>query len=155
MPVVRSSRRELPLPALNARMSTVATADAINAAAFRAALRSFLRTSEEIAQANGLTPRRHLMLLLIKGAPDGGERATINDLSRRLHLAQTTVTELVKRAVAAGLLVREQSTTDARVMYLLLSDEGERRLARVFGSQAAEREKLFDLLAELDPAAER
>jgi DNA-binding MarR family transcriptional regulator len=86
----------------------VATEDAIRVAAFRAALRGFLRTSEEIAQANGLTPRRHLLLLMIKGAPDGSEKATVSELAARLQLAQSTVTELVQRAADVGLVVREQ-----------------------------------------------
>jgi DNA-binding transcriptional ArsR family regulator len=85
----------------------VSTADAIHVASFRGALRNFLRASEEIAQSNGLTPRRHLLLLMIKGAPDGSERATIGELTERLALAQSTVTELVKRAEQAGLIERE------------------------------------------------
>lgn len=129
--------------------------DAIRVAALRSALRAFLRTSEEIAQANGLTPRRHLLLLMIKGAPDGSERATITDLAERLQLAQTTVTELVKRAVEVGLLRRERSPDDARVSYLHLTDEGERRLARVFRSHEAERDKLRALVTEADEAARR
>jgi DNA-binding MarR family transcriptional regulator len=131
------------------REPAIATADAIHVAAFRAALRSFLRTSEEVAQANGLTPRRHLLLLLIKGSLDGKERATITELAERLQLAQSTVTELVKRAEQARLLVRERSAEDARVVHLRLSEEGERRLARVFHSHEAEREKLRQILAEL------
>jgi len=129
--------------------------DAIRVAALRSALRAFLRTSEEIAQANGLTPRRHLLLLMIKGAPDGSERATITDLAERLQLAQTTVTELVKRAVEVGLLRRERSPDDARVSYLHLTAEGERRLARVFRSHEAERDKLRALVTEADEAARR
>jgi DNA-binding MarR family transcriptional regulator len=133
-------------------LKPAATADVIHVAAFRSALRSFLRTSEEIAQANGLTPRRHLLLLLIKGAPDGSEQATITELAERLQLAQSTVTELVKRAQQAGLVVRERSPADQRVGHLRLTDEGERRLARVFRSHEAEREKLRTMLAELDAA---
>jgi DNA-binding MarR family transcriptional regulator len=126
------------------------TSDAISVATFRAALRAFLRTSEEIAQANGLTPRRHLLLLMIKGAPDGSESATITELAVRLQLAQSTVTELVKRAIEAGLVLRETSPSDARIGHLHLTSEGERRLARVFKSHEAEREKLGMMLAELE-----
>lgn len=131
----------------------VAVADAIRVAAFRSALRAFLRTSEQIAQANGLTPRRHLLLLMIKGASDGSERATIGELVERLQLAQTSVTELVQRAVDVGLVVRERSPTDARVALLRLSEEGERRLASVFRSHDAEREKVLELLAEVEQSA--
>jgi DNA-binding MarR family transcriptional regulator len=89
---------------------------------------------------------------MIKGAPDGGESATITELAARLQLAQSTVTELVKRAVEAGLIVRERSASDARIGHLRLTEEGERRLARVFKSQKAEREKLGEILAELEPS---
>jgi DNA-binding MarR family transcriptional regulator len=133
----------------------ITTADAVDVAAFRGALRSFLRTSEEIAQANGLTPRRHLLLLMIKGAPDGSERATVTDLAERLQLAQSTVTELVDRAVQVGLVKRQRSRSDGRVVYLRLTAEGERRLARVFRSQDAEREKLLEILEALKRAAPR
>lgn len=126
------------------------TSEAISVATFRSALRAFLRTSEEIAQANGLTPRRHLLLLMIKGAPDGSESATITDLAARLQLAQSTVTELVKRAIEAGLVTRETSPSDARIGHLRLTEEGERRLARVFKSHEAEREKLGLMLAEFE-----
>jgi DNA-binding MarR family transcriptional regulator len=129
------------------------TADAIHVAAFRAGLRAFLRTSEQIAQSNGLTPRRHLLLLMIKGAPDGSESATITDLADRLQLAQSTVTELVQRAVEAGFVVRERSAADARVGNLRLTEEGETRLARVFRSHEAEREKLREMLVELETSA--
>jgi len=140
---------------VDAEEPPVETDDAIRVAALRSALRAFLRTSEEIAQANGLTPRRHLLLLMIKGAPDGSERATITELAERLQLAQTTVTELVKRAVEVGLLRRERSPDDARVSYLHLTAEGERRLARVFRSHEAERDKLRALVTEADEAARR
>jgi DNA-binding MarR family transcriptional regulator len=128
----------------------IETDEVIHVAAFRAELRAFLRASEEIAQANGLTPRRHLLLLLIKGAPDGSESATITELAQRLQLAQSTVTELVKRAVDAGLLVRARSAADGRIGHFRLTGEGERRLARVFKSHEAERERLRLMLAELE-----
>jgi len=116
--------------------------DVVSVAEFRAALRKFLRHSERIARASGLTPQRHLLLLMIKGAADGTERSTVTELSDRLQLAQSTVTELVSRAEEAGLIEREQSTSDARVAHLRLTEEGERRLALAFTGLAAEREEL-------------
>src|SRR5262245_35374300 len=111
---------------------SVDAAEAIPVAAFRAALRTFLRRREEIARANGLTPQRYLLLLMIKGAPGGSESATVTDLTERLQLAQSTTTELVKRAEDAGLVARERSDEDARVAKLRLTAEGERRLASSF-----------------------
>ena len=127
----------------------MATRAAIRAAAFRSALRSFLRTSERIARDNGLTPQRYVLLLMIKGAPDGSERATVGELVERLELAQSTVTELVQRAEDVGLLTRERSPTDARIDYLRLTPEAERRLAGSAGELANERHRLYRILDDL------
>src|SRR5215831_6067178 len=107
---------------------TLETGRVIEVAEFREALRRFLRQSERVARQSGLTPQRYLLLLMIKGARDGGERSTVTELAGRLQLAQSTVTELVSRAEEAGLIAREQSQTDARVAHLRLTEEGERRL---------------------------
>lgn len=125
------------------------TVDVVHVAAFRASLRSFLHESERIARANGLTPQRHLLLLMIKGAPDGSEQSTITELTDRMKLAQSTVTELVSRAEEAGLIEREQSVADARIAHLRLTSEGERRLAQVFTHLDVEREQLREAFGEL------
>jgi DNA-binding MarR family transcriptional regulator len=124
----------------------------IHVAEFRRALRLFLRTSEQIARGEGLTPQRHLLLLMIKGAPDGSEQATVMELADRMQFAQSTVTELVSRAEEVGLIERERSETDGRVAHLRLTAEGERRLARVFQAHANERANLRRMLAELEAA---
>ncbi len=115
-------------------------------AAFRASLRRFERTSEQIGLERGLTPRRYLLLLMIKGSLDATERATVSELTERLQLAQHTVTELVARAEDAGLIRRERSTNDRRVSYLRLTAEGERRLARAFTDLDTERRTLMAAL---------
>jgi DNA-binding MarR family transcriptional regulator len=120
------------------------------AAEFRASLRRFLRVSEDAARKEGLTPRRHLLLLMIKGAPDGSERSTVSELCERMQLAQSTVTELVQRAEEAGLVRRGQAENDGRVAHLTLTPEGERRLIAVHDDLRPEREALADLLHQLD-----
>ena len=124
--------------------------DVVHVAEFRAALRQFLRRSEQTARRSGLTPQRHLLLLMIKGAPDRTEQSTVTALSERLQLAQSTVTELVRRAEEAGLVTREQSARDARVAHLRLTDEGERRLAHAFTNLTRERADLRDAFRHLD-----
>jgi DNA-binding MarR family transcriptional regulator len=126
------------------------TAEAIRIAAFRAVIRSFLRTSEHLAREANLTPRRYLLLLMIKGAPDGSEQSTVTDLAARLQLAQSTVTELVGRAERAGLLERERSEKDLRVAHLRLTDEGERRLSRAAHGLEQQRHELRRRLDDLD-----
>jgi DNA-binding MarR family transcriptional regulator len=131
-------------------VAAIPTSDVVAVAEFRAALRQFLRRTERIARKSGLTPQRYLLLLMVKGARDGSERSTVTELAKRLQLAQSTVTELVSRAEETGLLAREQSATDARVAYLRLTDEGERRLMQAFTGLAAERSNLRDTFAHLD-----
>jgi DNA-binding MarR family transcriptional regulator len=123
---------------------------AMRGAEFRAALRRFLRRSERIARSSGLTPQRYLLLLMIKGAPDGSEQSTVTELADRLQLAQSTVTELVRRAEEVGLVERETSSVDGRVAHLRLTEEGERRLTKSFTSLAAERDALRATFAHLD-----
>jgi DNA-binding MarR family transcriptional regulator len=128
-------------------------ADVVAVAEFRAALRRFMRISERNARAAGLTPQRYLLLLMIKGAPDGSEQSTVTELADRLQLAQSTVTELVGRAEETGLVERERSVDDGRIAHLRLTPEGEQRLADSFTSNAAERGALRDAFAHLDPVA--
>ena len=124
--------------------------DVIAVADFRAALRRFLRQSERIARQCGLTPQRYALLLMIKGSPTGSEQSTVTELSERLQLAQSTVTELVRRAEATGLIQREQSQSDARVAHLRLTAEGERRLLQSFTELAKERDQLAAAFSHLD-----
>jgi len=126
------------------------TSRVVEVAEFREALRRFLRQSERVARQSGLTPQRHLLLLMIKGAPDGSEQSTVTELADRLQLAQSTVTELVSRAEEAGLVERTQSQTDARVAHLRLTPEGERRLERSFTGLGTERAQLRSAFAHLD-----
>jgi DNA-binding MarR family transcriptional regulator len=128
----------------------ITTSEVVAVAEFRASLRRFLRRTERIARHSGLTPQRYLLLLMVKGAPDGSEQSTVTELSERMQLAQSTVTELVSRAEEAGLIEREQSQTDARVAHLRLSAEGERRLMDAFTSLASERSSLRDAFEHLD-----
>jgi DNA-binding MarR family transcriptional regulator len=124
--------------------------DAAQVAAFRVALRRFMRQTELVARECGVTPQWHLLLLQIKGAPDLSERATVTDLADRLQLAQSSVTELVARVEHAGLIRRERSDDDGRVVYLRLTPDGEQRFAKVFRNLAAERQALRDAIAGLD-----
>jgi DNA-binding MarR family transcriptional regulator len=131
-------------------VAAITTSDVVAVAEFRAALRQFLRRTERIARQSGLTPQRYLLLLMVKGAADGSEQSTVTELSDRLQLAQSTVTELVSRAEESGLIDREQSQTDARVAYLRLTEEGERRLLLAFTGLATERSNLRNAFRHFD-----
>jgi DNA-binding MarR family transcriptional regulator len=116
------------------------------AANLRSALRRFLRRSEEIARRHGLTPRQYILLLMIKARDGTPQMTTVTDLVERLALTQSTVTELVQRAEEAGLVRRQPSELDGRVMHLLLTPLGERRFAAAFAEHGPEREQLLRAL---------
>ena len=110
------------------------------AAQFRAELRRFLRRSEDCSRAFGITPRQHLLLLQIAGAPGG--QTTVSDLVNTLSLTQSAVTELVQRAEAAGLVDRTPSREDGRVVHLSLTALGSEKLAAVHSALGPERQHL-------------
>src|SRR5919109_122574 len=94
----------------------------------RTGLRRFLRWSEEQAQAAGLTPAQHQLLLAIRGHSD--ERGpTVGDVAGYLLLRHHSAVGLVDRAEAAGLVTREQDPDNLSAVRLRLTDKGARQLA--------------------------
>lgn len=124
------------------------TNDYAAAARFRTALRRFMRESETASRAAGVTPQQYLLLLQVAASEDG--TATVTELVKRLVLTQSTVTELVQRAEAAGLLERRSATHDARVVHLSLSERGEAILDAVHGTLKGERARLRKMLDSPD-----
>lgn len=94
---------------------------------FRTALRRFLRWSEEQARAAGLTPAQHQLLLAIKGHP-GDVAPTVGELADYLVTRHHSVVELIDRAVDAGLVERRRDANDQRIVHLLLTPLGEKRI---------------------------
>ena len=119
------------------------------AAALRAGLRQFSQASEQVLHKHGLTPERYELLLAIKAAENGEDGTTISELTATLGVAQSSVTQLVRRVEDAGLLSREVSRTDARVRYLRLTKRGERQLAKAVSDLQEERAHLAAILNQL------
>jgi DNA-binding MarR family transcriptional regulator len=126
------------------RREEIATEEFERAAAFRTALRSFLRRSRAAATAAGLTAERYDLLLMIKTSPHGDEQETIGDLSDRMALQQSAVTELVRRTEEAGLVERRVAEHDARVTLVRLTRAGEERLLDAFVALRRDRQALDD-----------
>jgi DNA-binding MarR family transcriptional regulator len=124
--------------------------DYVAIARFRAALRGFESAAEEAARTAGLTLQRYLLLLMVKGAPSGDERATINDVAERLRVEAHTITGAVSRAESAGLVVREACDQDRRRTWIRLTGDGERRLALAVAALETQRD---ELLAVIDGVA--
>lgn len=94
---------------------------------FRYELRRFLRYSEQLTRRSGLTPLQYQLLLQIKGFPQG-QLATIGRLAERLQAKHHGVVALASRCEKLGLLKRHAGKEDRRVVYLTLSDKGDRSL---------------------------
>lgn len=99
-------------------------------AAFRFAIRAYLRFSEETVRRDGLTPQQYQLLLALKGFP-GRDWASVTELADRLQLRHHSVVELIDRAQAADLVYRASGADDARVVHVLLTARGEQLLARL------------------------
>ena len=98
---------------------------------FRYHLRRFLRVSEDLAHAQGITPLQYLLMLHIKGYPGGGEWATVGQLAERLQAAPHGTVALITRCEEAGLVVRRPSNADARQVEVHLTRQGGQLVARL------------------------
>jgi len=99
-------------------------------AAFRYALRRFLRFSEGAAEAAGITAQQHQALLAIKGFP-ARDKITVGELAERLQLRHHSAVGLIDRLVAEKLVVREPSAGDRRQVLVQLTSRGEAILAKL------------------------
>jgi DNA-binding MarR family transcriptional regulator len=99
-------------------------------AAFRYALRRFIRFSEEAAQAAGITPQQHQALLAIKGFP-GRDKVTVGELAERLQLRHHSAVGLIDRLAAEDLVVRLPSAEDRRQVLIQLTGRSEAILEKL------------------------
>jgi DNA-binding MarR family transcriptional regulator len=93
----------------------------------RTGLRRFLRWSEQHAEAAGLTPAQHQLLLAIRGHRDA-RGPTVGDVAGYLVLRHHSAVGLVDRAEKAGLITRGQDPDNLSVVRLRLTDLGARQL---------------------------
>lgn len=98
-------------------------------AAFRYALRCFLRFSEAAAEKMGLSAQHYQAMLALCASPEG--RLTINELAQQLLIRHNSAVGLVDRLAAQGLAAREPSPEDKRKVHLRLTAKGDRVLARL------------------------
>jgi len=124
------------------------TADYARLAAFRRALREFLRFSDEAAAALGLTTQHYQVMLVLRACPDG-ETVSINDLAHELLIRHNSAVGLVDRLVEERLVVRNESRTDRRKVELRLSARGRRVLAKLASGHRAELERIGPALERL------
>ena len=134
-----------------ARRKPISKSQYENLAAFRFALRKFLRFSEDAAGAAGLTPQQHQALLAIKGFP-GRDHVTVGELAERLQIKHHSAVGLIDRLVLEDLVERDASAEDRRQVHISLTTRGEGMLE---GLSSMHREQLRLIGPELSSLLQR
>lgn len=93
----------------------------------RTGLRRFIRWSDQQAQAAGLTPAKHQLLLAIKGHPDPSG-PTVGEVADYLVLRHHSAVGLIDRAVKDGLVKRDRDRSKG-VVRVTLTRAGDDKLA--------------------------
>ena len=120
------------------------TDDYARLAAFRYALRRFLRFSETAAAEVGLTGQHYQAMLIVRACPEE-QRITINELAQQLLIKHNTAVELVDRLVRQTLIAREPSSDDRRKVELHLTPRGRTLLARLAAVHRGELQRIGPL----------
>ena len=116
--------------------------------AFRTDLRRFEKWSERQARAVGLSPAQHQLMLAVKGHDDR-RGPTVGEIADYLLLRPHSAVELVDRAEAGGFVARTKSDPDGRVVRVMLTADGERRLQRLSALHLNELKRLAPTLKHL------
>jgi len=108
----------------------IATADYRALAELRYQIRHFLCEGDATARQLGLEPQQYLLLLALRGLPEG-TRGTIRTLAERLALKHNSTVELINRLETHGYVRRSQSREDRRCVLVSLRPRGEKLLEQV------------------------
>ena len=101
--------------------------------AFRYQIRRFLHFSEAAAQAEGIEPQQHQLLLAVR-ALDGQDCPTVRMIADHLLIRHHSAVGLIDRMAGRGMVERLPGETDRRQVRIRLTTEGEtvlQRLSRV------------------------
>ncbi len=116
------------------------------------ALRRILRATElyerDLAQSAGLTSAQLRVLQLVGEAGNTTPKA----LASRMGVTQGTITALVDKLVARGLVERVQSVADRRQSNLYITDDGSRRLGAAPDALQQRYVQAFEALADWEQA---
>jgi len=91
--------------------------------ALRAIGEHYIQWQEEVANENLGDLSRHDAAVLVFVGQDGA--CTMSEIAQKLKLSVSSATLIVDRIVKRGLVVRERSESDRRVVHVALSPSGE------------------------------
>jgi DNA-binding MarR family transcriptional regulator len=106
-------------------------------AELRFRIRRFVQEGDAAARGAGLEPQQYLLLLAIRGLPEGQE-GSIRTLADRLSLQHHSTVELVDRMEQHGYVKRTRSKADRRQVLVSLEPRGEELLAQVASKRIIE-----------------
>lgn len=106
-------------------------------AELRYRVRLFLREGDAAARSAGLEPQQYLLLLAIRGMPDGAS-AKIQFLADSLLIRHHSAVELVDRLENHGYVRRARGKEDRREVLVSLLPKGQRVLERVVQKRISE-----------------
>jgi DNA-binding MarR family transcriptional regulator len=133
----------------------IATADYRALAALRYRIRVFLCETDAAARSAGLEPQQYLLLLALRGLPEGME-ATVITLAERLMLKHNSTVELIDRLEKRGFVRRSRRRDDRRAVLVSLLPRGEKLLERVVRQRITElRAGGIELVNAIDALLER
>jgi DNA-binding MarR family transcriptional regulator len=118
------------------------------------ALRRILRATEHyersLAQASGLTPPKLRVLQIVSSRPGGS--ATPKALAVQMGVAQATITALIDKLEAGGLVHRARSETDRRQTNVSVTEAGRAALAGAPDALQQRFVRAFEGLADWEQA---
>jgi DNA-binding MarR family transcriptional regulator len=103
-------------------------------AELRYQVRRFLSESDHAARRIGLEPQQYLLLLMLRGLPDG-IAPSVRVLAERLGLKHNSTVELINRMEARGYVQRSRNPRDGRQVLILIASPGQKLLERVAGQR--------------------
>jgi DNA-binding MarR family transcriptional regulator len=115
----------------------VTTAEYRALAELRYLIRKFVGDGDASAREAGLEPQQYLLLLALRGLPEG-EEATIRTLADRLALKHHSAVELIDRLEVHGYVRRSRSRDDRRRVLVTLLPRGEKLLEQVARDRISE-----------------
>ncbi len=133
----------------------ISTAEYRALAQLRYLIRHFVSEGDTVSRAVGLEPQQYLLLLSVRGLPEG-EEATIRTLAERLALKHHSVVELIDRLEAHGYVRRTRGREDRRRVLVSLLPRGERMLEQVAQHRISElRATGHELVRTIDQLLEK
>jgi DNA-binding MarR family transcriptional regulator len=107
--------------------------------ATQAAMRDVMAGAKHpLLDLNLTMPQLKVTLVLYRQGPLAAQ-----DLAARIDTSPATLSGIVDRLVAQGLVARGEDPSDRRVRKLELTDEGQEQIDRVIRAGQAEQQKLF------------